>query len=379
LKGTIVLLLLLFNSIFSQEFEHNTAFLPQGLSLPLLNGYGNSAIHNDVSNISAINPAALGNFEKVEFGFSYQYESEIKEAWITEIGSKRINNMVPQSVGLVLPFNNLNFAISMNQRYNSTLFTNINVANPCEAYLNENRQFYDYVLETIIYNYAFSTSYQFENLLPNSEFSVGFRVGLNNLAEQLHIENISYNASIYENDFSFRMLYSTNLTNNRNLSLGLYYQSPLEISGSAKFEYKPLPYCGTDAYMLHDATAEEVNLVAKFPSSLRFDLYFSQIEQFQFLFSISNSDWSKLDLYIRDQVEFSSSVSYFINKSLSFSVGFAKSEKEYVTNFMDINRNLEVVYFTAGSVFTIDDLSVNFSYADSHLSAGDFRKQQLEK
>jgi len=377
LKKTFILLLLIFNNLFSQE--SSSAFIPQGLSLPLLNGYGISAIQNDVSNISAINPAALGNFEKVEFGFSYQYEGEIKEAWIAEIGSKRINNMIPQSVGFVFPFNNLNFAISMNQRYNSTLLLGEGeIFTPCN--LDETSIFYNPKIETIIYNYAFSTSYKFENLPPKSEFSVGFRVGLNNLSENLDFYSASYNASIFGNDFSFGMLYSTNLTYNRNLSLGLYYQSPLEIKGTTKADYEPIPYCGTNGDIIYNASSQaDVNLAAQFPYSLRFDLTFTQIEQFQFLFSISKSFWSKLDTYIRDQVEFSSSVSYFINKSLTFSVGFAKSEKEYVTNFMEINRNLEVSYFTAGSVFTIDDLSVNLSYADSHLSSGDFRKTRIGK
>jgi len=187
--------------------------------------------------------------------------------------------------------------------------------------------------------------------------------------------NANYNASIYGNDFSFGMLYFTNLTNHRNLSLGLYYQSPLEIKGRTKLNSTPIINDDLNYYR----TVEDVYVAAQFPYSVRFDLNYTQIEQFSFLFSISKSFWSKLDKYIRDQVEFSSSVSYLINKSFSFSVGFANSEKEYVTNFMDINRQLEVTYFTAGGVFTVDNFSINLSYADSHLSSGDFRKTRIGK
>ncbi|MDA3859943.1 MAG: hypothetical protein PF445_01840 [Melioribacteraceae bacterium] len=233
MKRVIIFLLIIFNNnLFSQvavAANHTSAFLPQGLSLPLLNGYGNSAIHNDVTNIGSLNPAALENFNNIMFGFSYQYETKIDESWIADIGSKRINNWIPQSVGLVFPYKDVRFAISMHQKYNRSL-----LFGPIEITTAEKPdgigEFIELEYETFIYNYSFSTSYTYKNFLYNSELSFGFRIGLNNLNEYSDLYKSWIDASVYATDISFGAIYSTPKIDNHYFKIGIFYQKKLELN-----------------------------------------------------------------------------------------------------------------------------------------------------
>ncbi|MDY0083332.1 MAG: hypothetical protein RBR74_09140, partial [Ignavibacteriaceae bacterium] len=118
-----VFVFLVFASIntFAQLSTQYDLFLfPQGYGLNLLNSSGNSSIVNDVSNISFMNPAAIAGLKNYSAGISYQYTSNLKEAWIADIGMKRIYNSFPQSFGAVAKYGNFSFGLGLGQKYNGT-------------------------------------------------------------------------------------------------------------------------------------------------------------------------------------------------------------------------------------------------------------------
>ena len=69
----LIFCILLTGKALSQTAEYNVLLIPQGYTLNLLNGYGTSALFNNVSNISSVNPAALEYFNKSVAGFSYEF------------------------------------------------------------------------------------------------------------------------------------------------------------------------------------------------------------------------------------------------------------------------------------------------------------------
>ncbi|MBU0475898.1 MAG: hypothetical protein KKF62_17265 [Bacteroidetes bacterium] len=379
MKRAIIFLLLMFNyNIFSQKAtESPVAFLPHGLSLPLLNGNGNSAINNDVANIGSINPAALENFNNFMFGFSYQYEPKINESWIADIGSERINNWIPQSAGIVFPYNELRFAISMNQKYNRAL-----LIGPMEITTIENPsgigEFIKPKDETFIYNYSFTTSYTYNNFLSNSELSFGIRFGFYKLDEYEKIFNSWIDASLYSNDVSVGILYSSPKTDNQYLKLGIFYHSKLQFNEQVEILRDEVQIDNGGLFPT-PIYPTEANLVAKFPSSIQLDIDFTQLNKFQFLASISNSYWSDVADNYKNQIEITSSISYFLSESFSPSFGFAYSEKKLVEDYFGANKKLDVIFLTAGAVLKFNNLSVNLALADSHLFSGDFRKTTIGK
>ena len=381
MKRAIIFLLLMFSYyLYSQvaiAAGHTTAFLPQGLSLPLLNGNGNSAINNDVANIGSINPAALENFNNFMFGFSYQYEPKIDESWIADIGSERMNNWVPQSAGIVFPFNDLRFGISMNQKYNrSMLIGQIKISTVEKP--DGTGEFIEPKDETLIYNYSFTTSYTYKNFLSNSELSFGFRFGLNNLTHYSELYQSWIDASVNSSDFSFGILYSTPKFDNHYFKFGIFYQSKLQFNEQVEI-FRDEAKIDNDSPFPYPIYPTETNLVAKFPSSIQLDIDFTQLNKFQFLGSISNSFWSDLSDNFKNQIEVTGSVSFLFSESLTPSLGFAYSEKGYVKDYFKLNKKLDVIFLTAGAVLKLYDLSVNIAIADSHLLSGDFRKTTIGK
>ncbi len=232
--------------------------------------------------------------------------------------------------------------------------------------------------ETFIYNYSFSTSYTVENFLSNSQLSFGFRIGFYKLTDYQRLYESWIDASVYSNDISFGVLYTTPIVENHSLKLGILYQS--------KFDFNEQVEVFRDEVLIDDNSLfpqinypTEMRLVAKFPSTIRFDIGFSQINKFQFLASISNSYWNDISDNHKNQIEISSSFSYDMSESFSPSLGFAYSEKEFVVDYFNANEKLDVIFLTAGAVFKFNNLSVNLAIADSHLFSGDFRKTTIGK
>ena len=96
--------------------ERNAALVPQGYGIEQLNSKGSSGILNDVSNISSMNPASIYKIENLSFGFSYQFQTILDTAWIAGIGTSRVQNYVPQSLGGVIHYENLSFGIGFCQK-----------------------------------------------------------------------------------------------------------------------------------------------------------------------------------------------------------------------------------------------------------------------
>ena len=125
-----ILNLLLFFVLFlsnlnAQErapIESIVVFLPQGFILESLTSYGmlNTTISSP-DNIANSNSASLAQYQKISVGISKQFDSSIDNAWIADIGHKRISTIRPQSIGVVIPFRNFRFGFGMSESYSTSL------------------------------------------------------------------------------------------------------------------------------------------------------------------------------------------------------------------------------------------------------------------
>ncbi len=381
MRKIIISLLLLFSvQLFSQYPVQNVLVLPQGISLPLLNGYGNSAIRNDITNIGSINPASLEIFGNIAFGVSYLFESQITNSWIADIGSKRINNRVPQSIGLVIPLKNLRFAISLHQKYNRELFSEpipiTTTENP-----DGNGTFYKLEYQTVLYNYSITTSYSFQNISKNSDFSLGLRIGINQLSQYNNLLWSKIDASIYAINFSIGSTYTLDIRGYNFLRLGIFFESPLEFNETVPTLYNPTPILPTQdsTRVISGLATNRTSLTGSFPSTLRFDFEINTTKDTKILGDISNIFWNKIDRNYKNQIEISCSALYKFNKLFTSSLGFIITSRKYKNDFFNMTKNLKGFFLTVGITTKLSNLEIYFSLADSHLFSGDWRKQTIVK
>ncbi len=375
-----IFLLLFGKIIFSQSsrlgLKHNVTFIPQGFTLSLLNGYGNSALFNDVSNISSMNPAALEIFNDKILGLSYQFESKLKDSWIADIGSERINKTIPQSIGFIYPFKNIKFGFSMYQKYNRSL-----LFGPIEITTIEHPagtgETFNVEYKTMIYNYSFITSYSSRDLIPNSTLSIGFRIGLNNLREYNKIYKADLDESLYTSEFAFGAVYSSNKDANQHLKFGLFFESGSNFNKIAKYNMQDTLITnngGRDNYYTID---NGFRIVAKSPLVLRFDFDISTIDNFKLLGSISDIFWSSISDNYKNQIELSGSILYLFDELLTPSIGFIYTDRKYLEDYFGMNQSLDAIFLIASTVTKYSNMKIHFTLADSHLFSGDWRKQTI--
>ena len=178
---------------FPQVPSNNNIFLfPQGNPIGELSSFGTSGLLNNVSNIGSINPAALSNFAKPSFGFSYQLETKLSKAWIADIGYKRDLSLLPQSVGFLYPYKNFRFGLSFCQAYNGIMDIGpIPVTTPQNP--DGTGEFMSFHDKIILYDYSVLLSYSFKNIVNEWDLSIGGRFNIEHMTENANIlSDISY-------------------------------------------------------------------------------------------------------------------------------------------------------------------------------------------
>ena len=383
MKKIIVLIFCVIFSgkIVSQTMEYNVFLIPQGYTLNLLNGYGTSALFNNVSNISSVNPAALEYYDKSAAGLSYEYESKINNSWTADFSSERIGKIIPQSFGFVYPIENMRIGFSMFQKYNRYIFT-VPIAVTTMSQPDGTGEFILPEFKTIIYNYSIVGSYTINNITSNSNLSLGFRFGLNNLNEYEKVSSAILNESMNRSDFSFGALYTLKESNNQYSRFGLFYQSKLRFNKITRFENNYTivePNHDTSGFIYANVNPPYFNLVANLPSVLRFDFDISTINNIKILGSISNVYWSQIGNNLRNQFELSGSIVFSGSKSFLPSIGFLYTDQNYKQDYYDMTSNLQATFLIAGAVLKFVSVNVHLSLADSHLFSGDWRKETIFK
>jgi hypothetical protein len=336
---------------------------PGGFPLSLMNGYGNSNLLNDISNLGSMNPAALENFNKNVIGISYQFWSKFESSLSTNIFYQRINQIIPLSIGFAYPLGNLKIGLSMHQKYNESVSLG-----PGEYFTSE--------IKTTDFNYSLTASYTFPQFLNNSFITVGFRYGLNNLKYNETYNSASLYGSIYASDFSAGIVYKLRKEENNYLQFGLTYESELSLSKISVWHGGNV-FADTEDGRFIEAEDQPIKLNAKFPSTLRFDIDISTISKMKILASFSDVYWSLISDYIRNQTELSVSCVYLLNETFSPSIGFIYINRIYAFELLgptEIYQNDS--FITAGIVIKYRNMNIHFALADGHLT-NPWRKQTV--
>lgn len=381
----IILIILLFvfgSEIIAQGIRvgigHDIGFLPQGFSSSLLSGYGCSTLYNDVSNINSMNPASLDIFNQIEIGISYQLQTEINDSWLANIRSERISNFVPQSVGIIFPYNNLNLAVAMNQKYNRAISSEP-VAIVTSEHPSGTGEFIEIKYKTQIFNYSISASYTFKEILKKSEISVGLRTGLSHLHQYNKHYRSELDENLYTSELAIGAVFVSKQTEKEYLKFGLFYEFALNFEKRAKFTSNENQVIDNDGRNPNFYSDSDIMIRGKLPSTVRFDFDLSSLEKIKILGGISNVFWSSISDGYKNQIELFGSFAYEFNDFITSSIGFMYTDREYLEDYFEISQNLNAVYLNAGIVTNYSNFKVHFVFADSHLFSGEWRKETLLK
>jgi hypothetical protein len=341
-------------------------YMPQGIVIESLANNGGKSTNSIVSEIGASNPASLYDFSKFSAGLSYQYDTKINEAWLFEYDRNRIVNFIPQSVGLVIPEGNWRFAVSMNQIYNNEIDYGILEAtmvwqNP-QGYmdideLNPKRR--EYILNTSII-----TSYIINDFIKkNDKLIFGLQGNFNFLKYELIMsesDKFSKNANAF--NFAPGIIYEFAGNTFSRSRIGLYYESKLDLNKTFNTDFSPY------------------ELIAILPHKLHLGVYHPCGANWRYAANISYLIWNDVNENIENQVELSATAGYLFSKNFQLNFGFFSTDKKYKNNDPGFELNkLSAIYLTLSVNYKIDDISFDFSFADSHLMSDEWRKQTIFK
>jgi hypothetical protein len=108
-------------------------------------------------------------------------------------------------------------------------------------------------------------------------------------------------------------------------------------------------------------------LNADFPPTLRFDFNFSPSNKIKLLGSISDVYWSTIDDLMKNEMEYSGSFEYLINKLISASVGFNYLERKYSENSIEIIEYVNEMFITAGILIRYGNINLHLAIAEGQL------------
>lgn len=362
----------------TREGTTGVNFFSQGYGINLLNSSGASSIFNDVSNLGFMNPASISEFENYSLGISYQFNTNIDEAWIADIGFDRVYDFYPQSFGGIAKWNDFSFGLGFGQKYNGSVdigeIAITTVQNP-----EGTGEFITPIIENVIHTYSVSASYSFKELLKTqNEFSLGFRYNLNRFNKYDEIGDLIGKAEDYFHSFNIGLFSSLKLDENRNLSFGLSYETISDFN--AKFEVNSELLQDPDPNNPPSYTEVEQYLVGSTPAELKLGYSIDASSELKFQTDLTAVFWESSTEYLKDQIEFSTSVVYSFNEQFASSVGFYFTDYKYKENYYSqLNSELNAFFITAGLNLKYENFYFDLAIADSHLLSGDFRKQTIFK
>jgi hypothetical protein len=368
-KLLFMMLFINYTNSFAQHDNFDEIIPPQGFGIKLLNSAGNSSLNNFVSNLSYMNPASISNLANYSFGISYQYNTNIENGWINNSEVSRENDLIPQSAGVVIKWKQLTFGIGFGQSYNSKVDFIWNFYSPEEQQITE--------FKGRVSSYTSAISFTLNDIFKSSNFNVGLSYTFNRVnyssSNQFEEVNLNDNAG----NFSIGVQYSNKNQSEKNTKVGLSYTT------AATFEHYIHNSSGFTIIVRDNkplkSKAYETLVKANIPDQFNADLSTYLSDKLNLNISLAGVFWKQSDNNLEDQIEFSASTVYEINKMFSPAFGFYYTDKNYEQDIFNLNDKFNALFLIAGLKFNCDIFSADLAIADSHLFSGDFRKQTIGK
>jgi hypothetical protein len=367
MKNTLVaffsVIFLLTIKLYAQT-ESAVLFLPNINLQGQLSWNGYSSISGDAGSINTLNPAAMHNFKNISAGINYRFETKLNDAWIAGITSERMKPAIPQSAGIIIPYGDFRFGLSMAQLYNRDLdfgpliLTDYSGAETGRA---------DLYMETTFFRYTAALSYCFRDFLSGS-FILGAGLNYNKIHEYQEMYYFYGDKDIDVLTFSAGLIYQAE-TENGTLKTGISYESGI----------KEKEHFGRH-YRIDNVDLFYSVISCNYPARINAGFYFDSNGNLSYAGNLNLILWSDVNQF-NNEPQASGSVIYRFSEMYSGSAGILFSsvtEKETGPGF-DYKFKLSAFYITAGVNIKLPLIDISAALADSHLTGGEWRKQTIAK
>jgi len=362
---------IVFSQILKIDSDIKAIFLPQGYVLESISGYGYSnATKLSISNIASGNPASLLDIQKLSLGFSIQLDSDIKEAWLAQIGHKRIDNDLPQSFGIIIPIWKFKIGYGFNQKYNTELIwekmelTTVSQPEGTGEYFIPIRKTY-VTTNSIIASYAL---YHDKTVL-----SIGAQYSRNKL---YHIQQI-WHSNLNHNDKKDSWLIGFRYDKPTKYQIGLFFEKGLA--------FKKLSQINNSIeqdtlFELIANISDQFYIVGNLPDKIHLGNTYNISQEIQFVGNSTYIFWNQISDNSKDQIEFSGSIIYRLNSTATLSAGFHHTNRRYnEDSLFNSETSLKAIYLIGGLILNFRIVDIELIIADSHMLSGDLRKQTIGK
>jgi long-subunit fatty acid transport protein len=215
---------------------------------------------------------------------------------------------------------------------------------------------------------------------------MGFKLNLNRLNQnESFYPFYDFSESVYKESWAIGTTYNINFSENKSIRFGLAFESEILFNKAIDINIESPDTTGIigvnrppNFYMI----SRNFNMTGKVPGKLLFDIDITLSQKLKVLGNITTIFWSGISDDLKNQLEFSGSVIYSFNNTISSSIGAYYTNrklKDDKDDFFGYQNKLYALFLTAGLNVKYGFLDVGLAVADSHLASSNLRKQTILK
>jgi hypothetical protein len=341
----------------------------QGFVLESLSGYGfSSATYSPIFNIGSGNPASVTDFSQFSVGFSYQANTKIDPFALSDVTFQRVNSFIPQSAGMVYPFQSFRIGAGFSQKYSAELRIE-DIPIRTIQYPEGTGEYTTSISKNSIYSMSALASYQFASLIANEDqLSLGIQTNMNLLRSRASIYNSTIKLSDQEINWKFGFRYAYHHQSVEKLQFGLTYEGKINFSGY--YEYNPEPILPLGAV--------PNPAILTYPAKLNFGFLLESNSTFGIYNDFIYNFWEDMYPYNKNKLDLAGGVAVGANDGLLVSVGYYLFES-YANNETESEIIGDTFFISGGLVLRYKLIDFHLVFADSHLYSPKGSRQTIGK
>jgi hypothetical protein len=342
---------------------------PQAFTFPALSGAGLSATFGvAVADVGAVNPAALGAFDRAELGLAYKAETSVDGGYLSEFFDYEAEHGArPQSAAVVVPVGALRLGAGYAQRYAGGLgFDTIITETDTAASSFTSR------VET----FSPQAAYRLEHALAEGDaFTLGLRVGLGRAEHEERLDTLVTRFSEWSTHVAVGASYRTGAA--RPLGLGLYYESPLRFETTTTLRFPDVEFPSGEVV---GVISVPVRYRDALPGRLGLSLHYEPTPTLRLGADAARVFWEDAGRE-RAQLDASAHARLDVSRDALVSFGvFSQGRGLFDEDVADaFGYGGRAVYLTAGGAVTFGRLRLDAVIADGRLLSAEEHRQTLVK
>lgn len=318
-----------------------------------------------IANIASVNPASIADFSRTSVGMSFLFATKIDSAvGGIAVSLDRVNPLLLQAFGAVIPYKNLRFGLGFNQKYSGSL----GYEETFQTFPDSASEIFNLLFETYVYSGSGIIAYSLPRFISvDHGLSLGLQINVDFLkrheeAPRLSAEgkdqNITWKAGV-----RYRFLDL--------LQSSIAFEKGSDFSGTIKYSGEAVLQHPDSGFIFQPL---ENKFTAKLPDRLLMGLAFKISGKIRLANDFTYIYWEKINSLQKNQLDISGNFYFLPSEKLSLSAGFYSTRREV----KDLNTSDDNAFFlSAGILARIKSAEIEAVLADSHLFSSDTRKQTL--